>query len=267
MPDKVNIHLSWAAFEEQKGNGVKSAEILEKLESKHPNLVNVMLSRINLERRQGNVDSVHKLFKSCIEKASKGKSDLAMKYARYLRLGLGDDNAALEVLQKALERDTKNAKLYLQMLDIALHARPLDVGRVTEVLNIAIDAKELSAKARQIFSQRKVEFLGDFGNDVTELLAAKAECEKVNEEAKKEIEKIEAKSEKAIETIEGRSGKSKASKNGSDSASSTTIYPATNSASYNAAHNSSYDQYGSRYDYGQYNQYYQGYYSQPGASY
>ena len=60
--------------------------------------------------------------------------------------------------------------------------------------------------------------------------------------------------------IPGRSGKSKV-KNGGDRDSSTTYSAsgATNSASYAASHASNYDQYGSRYNYGNYGQYYQGY--------
>ncbi len=269
LPDKVDIHMSWAAYEEKQSNGEKSAEILERLVAKHPNLVSVKLCRINLERRLGNIETVHKLFKSCMEETAKAKSEIAIKYARFLRLGLEDEEAAINVLNEAVEADDKNAKLYLQLLDIALHSQPLDQNAVTDVMDKAIGCTGMPAKTKLLFSKRKVEFLEDFGSDVQDLLAAKDENEKITEEAKKEAEKTEAKGEKAIETIEGRSGKAK--KNGSTSeaaTTSTTTYPATNSATYNASHASSYDQYGSRYDYGQqYNQYYQGYYQSGATSY
>ena len=58
--------------------------------------------------------------------------------------------------------------------------------------------------------------------------------------------------------IAGRSGKSKV-KNGGDSSTTYSAAGATNSASYTASHASNYDQYGSRYNYGNYGQYYQGY--------
>ena len=58
--------------------------------------------------------------------------------------------------------------------------------------------------------------------------------------------------------IAGRSGKSKV-KNGGDSSTTYSAAGATYSASYTASHASNYDQYGSRYNYGNYGNYYQGY--------
>ena len=69
MPDKVDIHLTWAAYEEQKGQTEKARSIMENLQNKHPELMSVILRRINLERRVGNVEQVHELYKSCIAKA------------------------------------------------------------------------------------------------------------------------------------------------------------------------------------------------------
>ena len=96
LPDKVEIHLNWAAFEEQRGGIENAQNILEKCENKHPHLMSVLLRRINLERRSGNVETVHSLYKSCIAKAKNpnARVELAVKYARYLRLVLKDDLAA-----------------------------------------------------------------------------------------------------------------------------------------------------------------------------
>ena len=69
MPDKVDVHLSWAAYEEEKGQTEQARVILENLQTKHPELMSVNLRRINLERRAGNVEQVHELYKSCIAKA------------------------------------------------------------------------------------------------------------------------------------------------------------------------------------------------------
>ena len=69
LPDKVDIHLSWAAYEEQKGETEKARVILENLQNNHPELMSVILRRINLERRLGNVEQVHELYKTCISKA------------------------------------------------------------------------------------------------------------------------------------------------------------------------------------------------------
>jgi hypothetical protein len=102
---------------------------------------------------------VHELYRKCIAEATKKevKSDLSVKYSRYLRLDLGDAAAAAEIIDSALAADEANAKLYLQRLDILLHARPLDVAQVVSVLDTAMAKCEKSPKQRLLFSQRKVE--------------------------------------------------------------------------------------------------------------
>ncbi len=265
LPDKVDIHLNWAAFEEQRGRVDESKRILEGLEKKHPELMSVVLRLINLQRRCGNHDQVHSLYKSCIDKAasSNAKAELSVKYSRFLRLVVGDDEAARSVLQAVLDKkDEKNAKIFMQLLDIELHAKPMVADNVLKIFDTAIGTKGMPSRQKLLFSQRKVEFLEDFGTSIVQVNEAKEAHEKLVEECKKEAKASESTSEKAIETIEGHSGgggsKSKL-KNGGDS--STTYAPSSNSASYAAAHASSYDQYGSRYNYGNYGQYYQqGYY-------
>ena len=255
LPDKVDIHLNWAAFEEQRGHYGEASKILLNVGEKHPQLVSVLMRRINLERRIGHNDEVHKLYKTCIEKAKSAtaKAELTVKYSRFLRLVANDDASAKAVLQDILDKsDEKNAKVYLQLLDIELHQRPLNPPTVISLFDKAIATKSMPGRQKLLFSQRKIEFLEDFGDSIGAIAIAKECHEKLSEEVKKETKIAEEKGEKNIETIEGHSGKSKV-KNGDNS----TTYAATNSASYNAAHASSYDQYGSRYNYGQY---YQGYY-------
>ena len=255
LPDKVDIHLNWAAFEEQRGHYEDASKILLKVEKKHPELVSVLMRRINLERRVGHNDEVHNLYKACIEKAKSApaKAELTVKYSRFLRLVAKDEETAKAVLQDILDKsDEKNAKVYLQLLDIELHLYPLNRQNVINLFDKAINTKSMPARQKLLFSQRKIEFLEDFGDNIGDIQIAKDAHEKLSEEVKKEVKVAEEKGEKNIETIEGHSGKSKV-KNGDNS----TTYAATNSASYNAAHASSYDQYGSRYNYGQY---YQGYY-------
>lgn len=259
LPDKVDIHLNWAAFEEERGNTQEAQKILLKVEKKHPELMSVMMRRINLERRAGHHDEVHNLYKTCIDKAKSpsAKAELAVKFSRYLRLVAKDEEAAKSVLQNILEKtDEKNAKIYLQLLDIELHLHPLNSENVINLFDKAIATKGMPGRQKLLFSQRKIEFLEDFGDKIGDIQKAKDKHEALNEEVKKEAKVAEEKGEKPIETIEGHSGKFKGKKENGGGDSSTT-YTATNSASYNAAHASNYDQYGSRYNYGQY---YQGYY-------
>lgn len=254
LPDKVDIHLNWAAFEEERGHLDKAKTILENLQKKHPQLMSITFRRINLERRAGNIEQVHSLFKTCIDKAqSVGmKAELAVKYARFLRLMTDDNGAAKDILQSILDNGGENnAKIYMQLLDIELHQKPFVSDNVIKILDMAIACNGMPARQKLIFSQRKIEFLEDFGKKIDEVQCAKDQHEKFTEEARKEAKNSDSNAEKSI------TAKSKV-KNGD--ASTTYQAPSSNSASYAAAHANNYDQYGSRYNYGNYGQYYQGYY-------
>ena len=69
----------------------------------HPQMLNIMLRRINLERRRANHTQVQTLFKTCIESAATPSlaTELSIKYARFLRLTLNDNATALAVLHEA----------------------------------------------------------------------------------------------------------------------------------------------------------------------
>merc|ERR1712141_959452 len=152
-------------------------------------------------------------------------------------MGLKDNSAAKDILTNLLdqEENEKNCKLYMQLLDTEIHSSPLNVESVINILDKAITTEEMPIRQKLMFSQRKIEFLEDFGNRVDQLTKTKDDHEKLAEVMKKQAKNHP--------------------KNGADP--TTTTYGATNSAAYGAAHASNYDQYGSRYNY---NQYYQGYY-------
>ncbi|TRY76315.1 hypothetical protein TCAL_12029 [Tigriopus californicus] len=261
LPTKVDIHVQYAAFEEEQGQYETSLAILKKIQKEHPNLLSLALRQINIERRQGNVEAVHRLYEESIDKFKPPtKSDLAIKYSRFVRLHLRDFPKAKAIIEKALEADDKNPKLYLQILDIMLHENPLNVEAVTALFDVALE-KLSNSKHQMLFSQRKVEFLEDFGLDIKGL----QEAQKAHSALAKQTREAQAKADStkegeevgsAIKTIEGRGG---SKTNG------TTTYaaPAANSAAYAAQHNNQYQQYGARYSaqygqYGQYGSYYQG---------
>jgi len=293
MPQKIGIHLAWSAFEEKQGDIDKASEILEKIERFHPQLLSVMLKRINLERRRGNVSQVHKLFTSCIDAATNAgskalASELTVKYARFLRLASNDTEAALEVLAEAIVRDPLNGKLYLQLLDIHLHAAPLDHDKVMSVFESALKVEGWTAKQRLVFLQRKLDYLEDFGDSIVQVSQAQAQVSKLRVEIKDAASKAaeasgkdRRKNEKDVSVITTTNSLKQSSKSAINggiggsgstptSSSTTTTYSATNSASYGAQHASQYQQYGSRYSgapqypssYNQYGSYYQGYYPQ-----
>jgi len=217
LPTKVDVHLKWAVFEEIQGNYAKAGEILANMEKNHPELTSVKLRRANLERRGGNDEMAVKLYEACIKATQDDAlmADCSIKFSRYLRLHLQDTDKAKEVVNKAIEQNPKNVKLYLQMLDILLHTLPLNVPEIVKFFDTAI-AQEFKASHRQLFSQRKVEFLEDFATDMKELKSAQEAHVKLSAELKKQIEQ-EYEGEgwsnhkgdegKNISTLEGNRGK------------------------------------------------------------
>lgn len=149
LPKKVEVHLAWAAFEEQQQNFEACSEILKNLEKQHPQLMSIQLRRINLERRRDNIEEVHRLYKHCIKEAKSVSvsSELSIKYARFLRLWPAPVNynieGAIKIIEEALIKDEKNARLYLQLLDIYMHSKPLDYSKIISVFEKALSVKEV----------------------------------------------------------------------------------------------------------------------------
>ena len=133
----------------------------------------------------------------------------------------------------------------MQLFDIEVHADPITVENVIKLLDKAIKTEDMPIRQKILFSQRKIEFLEDFGQSVDQLQKTKDDHEKLVEVMKKEGKLNEDKNREPDNKPKSKNGES------------TTTYGATNSAAYGAAHASSYNQYGSRYNF---NQYYQGYY-------
>ena len=119
-------------------------------------------------------------------------------------------------------------------------------------------AEGVSDKHKLLFTQRKAEFLQDFGENVSALEEAEKEVEyiiklKIILNNSGQVEKMLKKmpgldkskeDSRSITTIQGRGGKEKTpSSNGSGA---TSYPPTTNSAQYGASQNSAWQQHGSR---------------------
>lgn len=170
-PDKPSLHLMWSAFEELQGNTNKAAEILTNLDKTCPNLLQVAYRRINLERRRGDFDKSVQLYEHYITTA-KNKTisgSLAIKYARFCHKIKGDLDAGLTVLRQALERDSSNTRVALQMIDLALQRPAVNEAEVVEIMDQFMDRESLEPDQKVLFTQRKVEFLEDFGSSAKTL--------------------------------------------------------------------------------------------------
>ncbi|CAJ0946929.1 unnamed protein product [Ranitomeya imitator] len=165
---KPLVHLLWAAFEEQQGNVHDAKQILKTLEESVEGLAMVRLRRVNLERRHGNIKEAEELLSEAMEnsKAPHEQSFYAIKLARFYYKHMKNLVKAKKVLNDALQKDKENAKLYLNLIDLEFSD---DVKQNESSILLLFDKVIKSSMAlttKITFSQRKVEFLEDFGSDI-----------------------------------------------------------------------------------------------------
>ncbi|GAB0096468.1 Pre-mRNA-processing factor 39 [Sergentomyia squamirostris] len=190
-PDKPSLHLMWSAFEECQSNVTKAAEILTNLEKVCPNLLQVAYRRINVERRRGDYAKCSQLYEHYINTV-KGKnlaSSLAIKYARFCHKVKEDIDEGMTILKTALEKDSSNARIALQMIDLALQRGNVNEAEVVGIMDGFMAREGMDAEQKVLFAQRKVEFLEDFGSTARGLQDAQRELQialaKANDSKKK----------------------------------------------------------------------------------
>ncbi|XP_015282140.1 PREDICTED: pre-mRNA-processing factor 39 [Gekko japonicus] len=174
LSKKPMVHLLWAAFEEQQGNINEARRILKTFEENVSGLAMIRLRRVSLERRHGNLEEAEHLLQEAVRnsKSSYEASFFAVKLARHLFKIQKSLLKARKVLLEAIDRDRDNPKLYLNLLEMEYNG---DLKQNEENIIVCFDKAiggTLPIKMRILFSQRKVEFLEDFGLDVNKLLGA-----------------------------------------------------------------------------------------------
>ncbi|XP_064185347.1 pre-mRNA-processing factor 39-like [Anguilla rostrata] len=184
LPKKPTLHLLWAAFEEQQGNVDDARGILRNLEEAVPGLAMVRLRRVNLERRHGNLEESASLLQDAIAngKNVSESSFYSIKLARHLFKVQKSLQKARKVLLEAIEKDKTSSKLYLNLLELEYSG---DVRQSEEQILSCFDralSSPLPLESRLTFSQRKVEFLEDFGSDVNMLVTSYEEHQKLLKE-------------------------------------------------------------------------------------
>lgn len=179
--DKPTLYLMWATFEEKTGDLNKASQVLDLLEKAAPKLDSLAVRRVNLARRQGNHERVVALYRQYIEAARKDNATLAplsLRASRFAAKVLDDTQLAEEFIEKALEKDPRNWRLYTQLFDVRFQHRPLDVASAVQVFNRALKSK-MDLEQRCRFAHRKVEFLEDFGSSVVEMADAQEEYQQL----------------------------------------------------------------------------------------
>ncbi|XP_046692650.1 pre-mRNA-processing factor 39 [Silurus meridionalis] len=258
LPKKPTIHVLWAAFEEQQGNIDEARGILKSLEEAVPGLAMVRLRRVSLERRHGNLDEAEALLEDAIKNAKNGSEStfFSVKLARQFLKVQRNVGKAKKVLLEAIEKDETSPKLYLNLLELEYSG---DVQQNEAEILACFDralASTMPLESRVTFSQRKVEFLEDFGSNINVLVATYEQHQKLV----KEQESLKRKAENGSQEPD-----SKRQRIDDGSAASGQMMPdmQANHGGYN--YNNWYQQYnswGSPNTWGQYSQYGQ-YYPPP----
>ncbi|XP_018409789.1 PREDICTED: pre-mRNA-processing factor 39-like [Nanorana parkeri] len=172
LPLKYNLHLHWAAFEEKHGCLDSARAILCRLENVIPGLAIVRLRRVGLERRNGNLQEAERLLKEAVEISAGTKSAgfYAVKLSRLFLKFHRDTHKAKTVLEEALKKDPDNALLHMSMLEVEMsrnYTEDAPLVCVEQALKC-----NLSDGSKKILSQRRLEFIEDFGNSLTSWIDA-----------------------------------------------------------------------------------------------
>ncbi|XP_024860139.2 pre-mRNA-processing factor 39 isoform X2 [Kryptolebias marmoratus] len=261
LPKKPSIHLMWAAFEEQQGNVDEARRILTSLEATIPGLAMVRLRRVSMERRHGNLEGAEALLREAMESAKNATetSFYAVKLARQLMKVHRSLSKAKKVLLEAIEKDLTSSKLYLNLLELEFSG---DVQQNEAEILACFDralTSPMPLESRIVFSQRKVEFLEDFGSDINVLVAAYEEQQKLQ----KESDSLKRKAENGYDSSQEPDAK----RQRVDDPAAVAANAMADMTANNSAYNSWYQQYGGwgQNSWGQYNQYaqYNQYYPPP----
>ncbi|XP_043075024.1 pre-mRNA-processing factor 39 isoform X2 [Puntigrus tetrazona] len=257
LPKKPTVHLLWAAFEEQQGSIDEARRILKDMEESVAGLAMVRLRRVSLERRHGNMDEAEALLRDGITygKNSSESSFFAVKLARQLVKVQKSIGKAKKVLLEAVEKDETNPKLYLNLLELEYSG---DVQQNEAEIMACFDralSSSMPLEQRVIFSQRKLEFLEDFGSDINVLVAAYEQHQRLVTEQEALKRKAENGSEEPDSKRQRTDDQSGASgQMMQDMQANHAGYNYNNWYQYNSwGGQNSWGQYG---QYGQYNQYY-----------
>ncbi|XP_072345519.1 uncharacterized protein [Scyliorhinus torazame] len=174
LPKKPTLHLLWAAFEEQQGDLEEARRILKSFQMVVPGLAMVLLRRVSLERRCGHLEQAEELLREAIEqhRDTALASFFAIKLARQLLKVQKSLAKARKVLLEAVERDKENTKLYLNLLELEFSGDiRVNEGNILGCFERVLTSS-LPLETKIVFSQRRVEFLEDFGYNVQTLLHA-----------------------------------------------------------------------------------------------
>lgn len=108
---------------------------------------------------------------------------LALRASRFAAKVMGDESLAEDFVERAIEKEPRNMRLYVQLFDVRFQKQPLDLDACLQALNRAMKSK-LDLEQRCRFAQRKVELMEDFGANIDDIIQAQEEYTKLAQKLK-----------------------------------------------------------------------------------
>lgn len=271
LPKRPNIHMQWAAFEEITNNIEESSRILEHLDSIVPGMATIKMRRVAVQRRAGNLDEAEKLLRSYVDSAAKDKEELfyTRKLSWFLFKMMDKKDEARTLLRELITKHKSEVKLYNDLVEMEFQCAGANLDQAKEdaalqIFDMALACDKLTDEQKFSFSQKKLEFLEDFGCCVKRL-------QKVYDEHQKLVKTQKKRGHGDSESKDSPSSSSKRAKIESNNSSATNSsmtngsrYSSSNSYSQQNHHHQPphHQQYPGSVDPNMYQQYQQNYWNQ-----
>ena len=153
LPNSTVIAFQLAEIEEERGHYEKAHAVLIRMADLDP-LCTASLRRLQLEQRKGSdKEALCQLFEEVytMMPGIEEGSEIALKFSEFLR-AKGDHIAATDILDRALEGDTKNSKLYSAKVMLLKFVDPIEAIKVCDE---AI-ASEVTIEMKVKFAEEKL---------------------------------------------------------------------------------------------------------------
>nr|CAB3265189.1 pre-mRNA-processing factor 39-like [Phallusia mammillata] len=194
LPKKPNIHMQWAAHEELNGNTTEAARILEQLDNTLPGMAMIKMRRVAVARRTGDIKKAEDLMRAYVASAAKDKEEVfyTRKLAWFLFKIAGKKAEARKLMKDLIPKYKGDVRLYNDLVEMEFQSAGGPDVPTEEVEQLAMEAFDIALRSEKLtddqkhsFSQRKVEFLEDYGSDVKRLQKAYDEHQKFLRNQKK----------------------------------------------------------------------------------
>uniref|UniRef100_A0A2P2I0P4 Pre-mRNA-processing factor 39-like n=1 Tax=Hirondellea gigas TaxID=1518452 RepID=A0A2P2I0P4_9CRUS len=212
LKDKIKSHLSWAVFEEEKGDVTRALSLLSELQINLPDALEPRLQAIAVERRRGNLDAADDLFTQSLklfkEKGalSTSHTNLLVKYTRFLSLFKANGEKAVDVLQTAVDEAIASIKvpseseqqslelLLWALVERAMSCLPPKFDVAAEALKSGMSSIYQS-RTRSVFGHRYHQFIAECGQAGVSV----SEATKLLRDLQHELRQIESSQEDSQE--------------------------------------------------------------------